>query len=627
MKKHSLAEKLRYKFDNLMAKGMWPMIAGLALLLVVGVLVFSLIIAFSGLGTQGEAPEGTPFFQLLWANLMRFIDAGAMGADPLPLALITIFATVMGIFLMSLLIGILSAGLEERLQGLRKGRSRVVESGHTVILGWSDQVFTIVSELVEANRSRRRPAIVIMGKADKVEMEEAIRDKVGDTANTRIVCRSGDPIDLVDLGIPSPDTARSIIVLAPPGEGGDAEAIKTVLALVNRPGRRAEPYHIVAEIRSPANVDAARLAGGAEVEIVLVGDLVARIIAQTCRQPGLSVVYTELLDFGGDEMYFFSDPALAGKAYGDLLLAFEDSAVIGVHREDGTAAINPPMDYRLRAGDSLVLIAADESSIAFRGPTPFKGAASAIKNGAEPERGPERILVLGWNWRGAAILRELGAYAAPGSLIRILSSREVDESPAGKGLKIEHMLADSASRAALEKADPAFFDTIVLLAYSDDLDYQAADAKTLVTLLHLRDMSSRAKKPFRIVSEMMDIKNKELAEVAKVNDFIVSDKLISLLLSQISENKGLAPVFQDMFDPDGAELYFKPASDYVQPGCDVDFATVVESARRKGQTAIGWRCMEKAGLEDEAYGIIINPAKSEPLRFTEFDMVIVAAED
>ena len=71
----------------------------------------------------------------------------------------------------------------------------------------------------------------------------------------------------------------------------------------------------MAELHDPRNLEVAKLVGKDEVEFVLVGDLVARIIAQTCRQSGLSMVYTELLDFGGDEIYFKEEPALAGKRF------------------------------------------------------------------------------------------------------------------------------------------------------------------------------------------------------------------------------------------------------------------------------------------------------------------------
>ncbi len=50
------------------------------------------------------------------------------------------------------------------------------------------------------------------------------------------------------------------------------------------------------------------MVGCYEVEIVLSSDLIARITAQTCRQSGLSVAYLELLDYGGDEIYFKEEP-------------------------------------------------------------------------------------------------------------------------------------------------------------------------------------------------------------------------------------------------------------------------------------------------------------------------------
>ena len=49
-----------------------------------------------------------------------------------------------------------------------------------------------------------------------------------------------------------------------------------------------------------------------------------RMIVQTRRQSGISVVYTDLLDFGGDEIYFREEPALAGKTFGEAQHAFED---------------------------------------------------------------------------------------------------------------------------------------------------------------------------------------------------------------------------------------------------------------------------------------------------------------
>ena len=125
---------------------------------------------------------------------------------------------------------------------------------------------------------------------------------------------------------------------------------------------------------------------------------------------------------------------------------------------------------------------------------------------------------------------------------------------------------DTTDRRTLDGLDLPAFDHVIILCYSDTLDAQQADARTLITLLHLRDIANRCGHCFSIVSEMLDIRNRNLAEVTQADDFIVSDRLVSLMLAQVSENKALNAVFADIFDPEGAEIYLKPATDYVTEG-------------------------------------------------------------
>jgi len=274
--------------------------------------------------------------QVAWMSLMRTLDPGTMGGDTGSWAFLAAMfgVTLGGIFIVSTLIGVLTSGIEGKLEELRKGRSLVVEEGHTVILGWSSQVFTVVEELVAANANQARSCITILADKDKVEMEDEIASKVGDMGRTRLVCRRGSPIELADLEIVNLRAARSIVILSPESSDPDAQVIKTLLAITNNPERRAEPYHVVAELHDRRNVEVARIAGGDEVELVVADDLISRITGQTCRQSGLSVVYTDLLDFGGDEVYFQEEPGLVGKTFHEALLAYEDSAVIGLCTKD-----------------------------------------------------------------------------------------------------------------------------------------------------------------------------------------------------------------------------------------------------------------------------------------------------
>lgn len=147
-----------------------------------------------------------------------------------------------------------------------------------------------------------------------------------------------------------------------------------------------------------------------------------------------------------------------------------------------------------------------------------------------------------------------------------------------------------------------------------------------MTLLHLRDMVDKGGFALRIVSEMLNPRNRQLAEVTRVDDCIVSNTVISLLTSQVFENRELSTVFADLFDHDGAEISLQPASDYVVTGRPLTFYTVVEAARRRGEVAIGYRLLAHAGNAGRRYGVVVNPAKADPITFAEADWVIVLAE-
>ena len=607
------------------------MIGGLAVLSLVIIFLAAAIIRIGAIAMEGESAP--TFGEAAWMSLMRTLDAGTMGGDSGPgFRIVMLLVTIGGIFIVSTLIGILSNGLEERIEQLRKGRSLVLESDHTLILGWTPQIFTVISELVAANESRKSGAvIVVLAEQDKVEMEDAINERIPDTKNTRIICRSGSPSDMTDLEIASPHSARSIIVLSE-GEDPDTNVIKTILAITNNPNRRSEPYHIVTQVRNQQNLDVIKLLSVNDtVQPILTTDLIARVVAQTSRQSGLSVVYTELMNFGGDEIYFKQEPNLSGKTYGDALLAYETSTVMGIRRSDGAIMMSPKMDTRIEPGDSIFAIAEDDDKIQLSN-TRFTLDENLIQraaNGAKPK--PERGLILGWNRSGSIIIRELDNYVAKGSELLVVSEvddlekqiqREVGKL---KNQKLKVMEGNIRDRDLLNELGVTEYDHVIVLAYSHK-DVQEADAITLVTLLHLRDIAEKDETPFSIISEMLDLRNRELAEAAKVDDFIVSEHLISLMLAQLSENAELMGVFTDLFDPEGAEVYLKPIGNYVAVDQPVNYYTAVEAAKRRGETAIGYRIMSESHDAEKAYGVHTNPKKSEKVLFKPEDKLIVISE-
>ncbi len=634
--KKGLLTVIRYHFDNYMSKGTVALIGGLGILSLIVIIIGGLALHFGGEAlspvVDGQT-EDMDFIEGAWQSLMRTLDAGTMGGDVgwgFRIAMFII--TLGGIFIISTLIGVLTSGIESKLDELRKGRSLVIEKDHTLILGWSSKIFTLVSEIIAANMNRKNSVIVILADKDKVEMEDELKTKIGNFRNTRIVCRSGSPIDMDDLNIVNPNGARSVVILSRDENMADAQVIKSILAIVNNPNRRKEPYHVVAEIKEPGNLAVAEMVGKDELCALLSDDLISRITVQTCRHSGLSVVFIELLDFGGVEIYFQNEPKLTGKTFRDALFAYEDSAIFGIRKPDGGIVINPAADTRLEADDQLIAIAEDDDTIVLSGKYSFDIQSDVIATGSEDEKHTDRTLLLGWNHKAPSIITNLDDYVMPGSEITIVADSDnylnaiENVKTQIKRQSIRFVKGDTTDRELLDSLNIGSYHNVVILCYSDMKDIQEADSLTMITLLHLRDIVEKTGIKLNIVSEMLDVRNRELAVVTKVDDFIVSDKLTSLMLAQLSENKELKAVFDDLFDEEGNEIFLKPVKRYIQTRRPVNFYTILESALQKNEIPIGYKLDQYKDDPGKAYGVVVNPKKSDFIAFTDKDKIIVISE-
>lgn len=630
----ALGEKIRYYFENIMSSGPGGVIKWLAISSLLIVVLLGVSIVIFGIKSSPEPhADKLGFIEGAWQSLMATLDSGTMGGDEgWAFRSVRFVATLCGIFLISILIGTISSGIDEKLEELKKGRSKVLESNHTLILGWSEKVFSIIREIVEANENQKKPCIVILADKNKIEMEDEILAKVDDFKNTKIIIRSGSPLETSDIAVVNPNSARSIIVLGNEESNTDTYVIKSVLALTNGKDRKKEPYNIVGEIKDLKNMEAAELVGNDESIFVLSSDLISRITAQTCRQSGLSVVYSVLLQFEGDEIYFQNQPELAGKTYKEVVFSYEDSAVIGIRTPEGQVFINPPMNTVFNLGDSVIAISNDDDTIKLSGKTNFDINQDLFNRVELQTKGIEKTLILGWNDKGGSIIEELDNYVTYGSKVTVLAdvagieSQIIGINSNLENQKISLIIGNINDRTTLLNIKPGDYDHIVLLSYKN-MNIQESDAKTLICLLHLRNLSDKAGKDFSIVSEMLDIRNRDLAIVAKADDFIVGDNLISLMLSQLSENKDLKKVYDILFEAEGSEIYLKPINGYLKTGESVNFYNILESAAQLNETAIGYRQSALSSNSEEHFGVKINPSKSKKIEFSTEDFIIVVAEN
>jgi Trk K+ transport system NAD-binding subunit len=624
--RRGLGAHVRYRFDTAMAKGPSRVLLWLGAVTVVFAVAGGLVL----LSTQANTGAGKTlkdFFLSLVATVDGGGEIGLTGgftgnAWYLAVSFVLGFG---GLVIVSAFIGLLATIMTEQAERLRKGRSVIIERDHTLVLGWSGKVFDVVSELVEANRNQRRACVVILADQDAAEMNDALKERITDRGPTKIVCRRGDPSDPVSLDIVRAEDARSVIVLSE--SEGDASAIRTTLALMQRdPGLLR--LRLVVEVNDPHTARILSRVTDDRISTVVSAEVVARITAQVCRQPGLSAIYQDFLDFDGDEIYFTSADGVAGATFSQALLAYPTASVIGLRRADGSIVLDPPGDTVIEPDDAIIAVAEDDDRLTV-GAVPAPTPVPDRRRPAVPVT-LEHILIIGWNALGPLVLGELDTNVAAGSTALVLVDpvllgSEPTALPVTTRLTVTvDTLAGGLAGDALERVITAtHFDHIVLLCYRGDRSVAESDAQTLLTLLQLRDLladrDDGGPVP-SIATELLDSRDVHLARLEHSDDFVVSERLTSLMMSQLSENPALRMVFDDLFSPTGTQLTLEPAQDYAPLDEDLTYEAVIRGGIAMAGIVIGWRV---AAADGSGPVVRLNPAKSDVIRFGPSDQVIV----
>jgi hypothetical protein len=146
---------VRYRFDLALARGPLVVIGYLGVVMLAIIALASTILWGAGFkGVNGGPAVHNPG-EAFWQALLRVLDSGTFASDSSwPTRIISLAVTLAGIFLAGRLIGLIVNAVDQQIEQLRKGRSAVLETDHTLIIGWSPRLPTILTELVAANANR-----------------------------------------------------------------------------------------------------------------------------------------------------------------------------------------------------------------------------------------------------------------------------------------------------------------------------------------------------------------------------------------------------------------------------------------------------------------------------------------
>lgn len=669
----NLYGKLHYNSEWIFSKSITIQLLLLALVSLIVALIATFFLKITGIMPTEWSKLFLP--KVFWKNLMRMMDPGTMGNDDGSwLFLFTmLLTTVMGLIIVSSLISIITEGLETKLKELRKGRSTVYEKNHIVILGWSNKLFVIVDELVNgyylSHRKRKRICITILADKDKTEMEDLITDYCNYSHKAKIVCRSGNPIILGNLKKLSLQSAQSILILAPEISNSDIFVFKSALAIfeIFQGVKHIYEKVIIAELHDSKLIDLIKKQYLSKERISFLPidskKIVSEIVAQSSLQKGLSKIYEELLKFHktDNEIYFvnasyFRILRKGNLKFKEILNFFKDSCSIGFFDNNKNKIIINPLadlyysEYVIQPKDQLIFIARNKKMIKIdeHGITNRKNEMKFQQN-KELELYKSRTLIFGNNETLPFIVDELGKYVGDGSTITI-ATKLSDENLNKLKNNISKYSNNNKQKIYYKRIEENIIDKKILETIIGAKVYnniillnspifskleenpnpleqinivEKQDAQTIRSLLHIRDFfdkhSDKEGENFSIVTEMGFAYNKDLVPINSMNEFVISDEIISSIFAQTALNKNRGEMFLDiLFSDKGSEIYFKNAKYYVNLDKKVYFFMIIQSAIELKEIAIGYV------QNGEIY---LNPPKDKEITLNKNDQIITLAEE
>ncbi|MDX1515218.1 MAG: hypothetical protein R3288_00180 [Woeseiaceae bacterium] len=644
----------RYQFDSFMAKGGGSIFKALtavflASFLLIG-LLRGLLVAFAP--EVAAQHEDLGFWGNLYITFLEITDPGNMAQDiysGVGYKVFAVLAGIAGIVMLSALIAFITTALDQKIYELKRGRSKVIEEDHTLILGWNEQrIVEILRELIIANESEKDACVVILADKDKEEMDDVLRLRVKDAKTTRIVTRSGDVSTLTNLDMVSLEACKSVIILAGCEDTdhdelkakSDAKAIQTVLATMGNEIEN-DDFNVVVEIFNPTHREIVRSSFPDHVITVNTSDILAKLLVQTSRSVGLSVVYNEILSFDGCEMYFY-DTEWGDSTFDDIAFRFPDGVPMGIRDATGEILMNPPPGRRMELKDEILILADDDSTIELLD-EPVAEARLVPLSGVRQEQRVERELMVGWSFKSPAIIREFADYIIEGSCIQVLLKNPTREQLAEiealdaelDGIEVGVLQKDCLNIDDLMAIKPFEYDNIIILAgndgSSDHMDAARVDSENIVALLLLRRIFSQYPKESRntkLITEVLDSQNDALVAKAGVQDVIISNRLVSMIMAQIAESRDIEKVYDDIFQEDGSEIYLKPATLYFDAfPAELSFADMMASARQRDEICIGLKIKANELDKENNNGVTLIPEKNSVYELKPEDCLVVLAED
>jgi len=602
MKDYSFKDKFRYWLDKQMSKGTASIMILLALS-VLFVLVFVSVLAL--LFKLRDS-----IFPAFWDSLANTINTDMPSSEDGSVGYIILntLTALVGLLFTSILIGVVSSAIEEKLSSLRKGDSVVLEKNHTVILGYNIGEHGLLNQIILATGKKRKRVVVICTDIEKPDLEEDLKNNVEIPDNIEVICRNGDITNTNDLRCCSIERSDLVIINAL----NDNRRIKAILAVLCLKKEYPEcKARIVACVTDEKHLLPRKKMKERNIIMMKTDDVMAKIIAHTSTEPGLSIAFKELLNFEHNEFYFEKEYQLMNKSFFEATACLNKASIVGIRR-DGRTILNPKKDMVIEINDDVILFEEHKGA--------YEIVEEDAKNVDEREITEIRqeikgdVFVFGSNILLDTILDEL-----PDDVknITIAPHEQID---------IEEINRKHPSRKiTLFKGDPekklnkiaSESEHIIILA-DRNMDKEDADINSIMLVLKLMNLREIHDYIYNLTVELNMENTYNVAMQHDKIDYIVSSHIASLLLAQISENPDMVYILDELLSQKGNELFSKSILMFnLNLEHDYSYAGLKQIVLSYGYVLLGYSNNSE---------IILNPDSSSRVTFSEGDRLFVLGE-
>jgi hypothetical protein len=549
-KKFTFKQRFNYWFDNRMSKGSLGLIRVLIAVSVVLTITMAGLIILFGFNEDGEVAS------VFWDSIATVINAWMPSYEDGSIGYLIIMSVtaIAGVLFTSVLIGIITSAIEEKIDNLKRGNSFVLEKDHIVVLGFNPGEYTLLNQLILA--AGDDPAcIVIAEDMEREEIEQNIAENLDIPKNVRIVCRTVDITDPASIEKCSVETCKTVIV-TPTDDLKTIKAILAVSALLQKKGAPEISVNAIIsknEYRFPASVASAN-----NITTLQTNNIMAKMISHSCTQTGLAELFREVFNFEGSEFYLEDIDGVDGLTFLELTSKLNNAIPIGVCRDRKTI-LKPDSDFKLTGSDRILVYSEDNApaKLSATGAAPSSDNISIIT-----EEEPTNAVILGHNETLPVILSELPENVTEVCIYEQYMNdnerAELQKVASDRNITLKFSDIDlSTDNEALYEAAKTSKHIIVLNDHDKDPD--EADTEVIFMLLNLRDIRQRTGLKFNITVEMQKERNQNLVGFGDTTDFLVTSNMSSLILAQLAENPELIDVFRELLSNKGSELYLKNA--------------------------------------------------------------------